>query len=431
MGRYALILVFAGTFALLVYSQGLKNAYLTSQHRVVNKINTIQAHNIAQSAAIIKVKQIIEGSDYTSIEGEWSEEIFGQYPGEYEVQITQAGDILTVLSSGKYGNVPSTVEVKMQINATEQVWQPNLSHAVFAGSSIKMSGSSRIEGDVGTNSTNAGAVEMAWSTVITGSLSVGPGGNPDEVLKAANHNVNASVHGGVTAASQEQVFELPPFYEYPSQANPLEPISVNWEGPFKLKASELNSYIPSISISGSYTLEIDTEGEDIVLHVGDFNISQGHLKFKGGGKVTLLVEDKFTFGGSSTLNNDGDISDFMTYYKGNDDINIAGATNFNSHFYAETADVTLSGSGGLQGSIITGGDKVTISGAADAISRVVYAPNADIKITGSGSVKGSVVAKTFDASGAAEVIFESDSEYEIPDISLQDQITKPVIVYWK
>lgn len=424
MGRYALLIVFAMTFALIIYSQGMKNVYLSSQYLVVEKIHSIQAQNIAQSAALMKVKAIDDSNDKSNVANYTS---WPEMGGDYKINVSEVGDTITINTFGKYRTTEYPVTVKMAIS--EQTWAPNLSHAVFAGSSIKMSGSSRIEGDVGTNATGSNLVELTGNPRITGALTVGPGGDPSDVVKAPTYtDITTFVHGGVSASSQEQVFDLPPFYEFPDHTNTLPPITLQYNSKKDYTASELGSYIPSINISGGWTLNIDTEGQDIVLHVGDFNISQGFINFTGGGKVTLLIENNFTFSGSSRLNDGGDVSDVMTYYKGTNELNIPGATKFNSNLYAESAEITLSGSGGLQGSIVTGGDKVTVSGAADALSRVVYAPNADVLITGSGSVKGSVVAKTFDASGAAEVIFESDSEYEIPDISLQN--TKPVIVYW-
>lgn len=436
MGKYAIIIVSILIFAMITYSHGLKNILLSSHLQAVQGYKLTQAQNIAQSTAMVAVNNIRkDDSNYIPSTDQVlhfpdndNYESWGDLNGEYRVEVENSGDsLITVRSEGRLDQTHYLVTVRL--NNSNPMWQPNLTHAVFAGSNIDMSGSSEIVGDVGTNAITANSVHFSGSTNITGSLTVGPGGDPDEVLDIPSwRRKNDCVDGGVSSANQLFEFELPPFPEFPPQTNPTNPISLSGLASTTMSASELkNEYIPEIKITGNNTLTIDTEGNDLELHVGDLNIQQGHLEFTGGGEVTLKIEDNLTVNGSSTLNAPGETEDLLTYYQGSNEINLGGSTTFNADLFAETANITLAGSGGLQGDVITGGDNVTISGAADAVSRVIYAPNANVELTGSGKVRGSVVANTFSAIGNSSVIFEGGNS-ELPDIQLEEGETS--ILSW-
>ncbi|HBQ60198.1 MAG TPA: hypothetical protein DD671_11410 [Balneolaceae bacterium] len=422
MGRFALFVVFGLTFALITYNHTLKSVMLSSQLEVTNGYTLTQAQNIAQSAAMIKVRQVGQG-DESPISGTWEE-----MGGSYDVEIVQVADTMYVRSTGLFEGNEYLVEVKLAVS--DPIWTPDITHAVFAGSSMNMSGSASIIGDVGTNAITANAITFTGNPQITGGLVVGPGGDPEEVLNAPSwKGTDSWVSGGVSSASQPFQFELPPFVDFPPQTNPGGSISLSGGTSSIIKASSIgSSYIPAINISGDNTLTIDTEGNDVTLHVGDLNVQQGHIKFLGDGEVTLLVEDNITLNGSSTINDNSFSEKVMTYYRGDNEVDFAGATTFKSNFYAETANIKLAGSGGLQGHVITGGNNVEITGAAEAISRVIYAPNASVELTGSGSVRGSIVSNTFSATGASTVTFEEDNTTEMPEIKTESG--SPNILYW-
>lgn len=436
MGKYAVIIVSTLIFAMITYSHGLKNVLLSSHTQVAQSYKMAQAQNIAQSTAMVAVNNIredntsyIPGADQVLYFPDSDNyESWGDLNGEYRVEIENSGDsLLTVRSEGRLDQTEYLVTVRL--NQSDPLWQPNVTHAVFAGSRLDMTGSSSIIGDVGTNAVTAGAVHFNGNPQITGGLTVGPDGDPDEVLEAPDWKGNNDwIQGGLSSASEPFEFELPPFPEFPPQTNPANPINLSGLSSTTLPGSDLvNKYIPEIKITGDNTLTIDTQGNDMELHIGDLNIQQGHLEFIGGGEVTLKIEDNLTVNGSSTLNGPGDTDNLLTYYKGTNEVNLGGATDFNSDLFAETADIKLAGSGGLQGDVITGGDNVTITGAADAISRVIYGPNADVELTGSGSVRGSIVSDTFSARGNSSVTFEGDDS-ELPDIKLEEGETE--ILSW-
>lgn len=293
MGKYALIIVSTLIFAMVVYSHGLKNVLLSSHMQVAEGYKLTQAQNIAQSTAMVAVNNIREdnnsyvpGTDQILyFPDDENYESWGDLNGEYRVEIENSGDSLLIVRS--HGRLDQTEYlVTVRLDNSNPMWQPNLTHAVFAGASIDMSGSSRILGDVGTNAVTAGAVHFSGNPKITGSLQIGPGGDPDQVLDAPDwKGTDSWVEGGVSSASQPFDFDLPPFPEFPPKNNTSEPIRLSGLASTTMSASELNNkYIPEINITGDNTLTIDTEGNDVKLHIGNLNIQQGHLEFTGGGK---------------------------------------------------------------------------------------------------------------------------------------------------
>jgi hypothetical protein len=238
------------------------------------------------------------------------------------------------------------------------------------------------------------------------------------------------VDGGISNLTQEMNYQLPLYINSPPRINSRPTITLDWRnnGMVLNPGDYDGSYINEVNIRSNYTLNIDTGGEDRVLHVGELNISQGNLNVTGGGKLTIIAENKLELKGSSTVSAEEN-TDLFTYYGGTDKLKFAGATNFNSDIYARSADIELTGSGGIQGHIITGGNEVIISGAADAVTRSLFAPNANVLMRGSGKLTGSIVAGSFEAVGAAVVDFSSEFDEELPQLVSQ-QNTGYTIAYW-
>lgn len=141
----------------------------------------------------------------------------------------------------------------------------------------------------------------------------------------------------------------------------------------------------------------------------------------GSGKLILYVSDKFNIAESGTVNNHGDPNDVFLYYSGTQTLNPAGATKFFGNVYVERADIEIGGSGGIIGNIISGGNKIRISGDASAIVRALYAPNADIYYEGSGKTRGTVIGKDVHMSGGSSIIYDES----IKDIDPEDMGFEP------
>ncbi len=111
--------------------------------------------------------------------------------------------------------------------------------------------------------------------------------------------------------------------------------------------------------------------------------------------------------GSSSINQNGDYDDVYMYYSGDEEISVGGSTEFVGSVYALTSDFTITGSGGVKGHIITGGDNVDVTGAATANVRAIYAPNALLNVTGSGSISGATVSKSIEVIGNARIYYNN------------------------
>ncbi|MCH8495956.1 MAG: hypothetical protein LAT57_10060, partial [Balneolales bacterium] len=210
MGRYAIMIVLALTFALMAYGHGLRTTFWVSELEATRNFSLNQARNIAQSAAMIASMNITEeDASFTPSSNSTlripSDGSFATWPvmqGNYRYEIENQGDSLLILRSfGEFQDQIYRVDVTIASEADE--WNPNVSRAVFAGTRIDLSGSSRITGHVATNATNVGAVTLQWSSVIDSSLAIGPGGIP--LLTVVNPRpFNANVGLGLRNLTREE-----------------------------------------------------------------------------------------------------------------------------------------------------------------------------------------------------------------------------------
>ncbi len=239
----------------------------------------------------------------------------------------------------------------LEFEPGDDTWDPDLSKAVFASETIRLEGSARIRGHVGTNSTAVGGVRMQWATKIDSSLTIGPGGNPLTVPILANSAGNIGP-GGVKVATQLKEHAMPVYPEYPAKTAPI----VNWtvggaSSVTKNPADYSGKYIPAISVTASGTLYINTNNQNQVIHTSAITISgSGRIIIQGTGHVT------------------------------------------------------------------TGGTAVSVTGAADAHSRVIYAPAATVTLGGSGKVTGTVIARHYIATGSADVWFATGLDEKLPPL---------------
>lgn len=434
MGKYALIIVSALVFSIITYSVGLRNAMFSSTLRIVDTFSSNQAHNITQSTMLVVMSDIREygtDSQFMPVQGGSYQfpndgfEMWSDISGSYRVITSSSGDTLLIMIAGTFeGNTSMT-----RAGLLEEVppWDPQFTSAVHSEGSIELKGSASIKGDASTNSTATNAVVLDWSTQIDSTLYIGPGGNPDVVVDEKNHSGN--VGNGVQVQSQELYYPMPKFPVYPPKDMVGTSVYVSGSESKTMNFNDYNDlYIPEVSVVGNNNLSIEVNGES-TLYVGNFNITQGHVHLTGTGSLTIIIENNFTFLGSSTINNSGEVNNFFINYGGTNNISFAGSTQYNGGIFVESADVTITGSNSLKGSLISGGSNITISGAASANSRVIYAPNAHVSLTGSSVIYGSVISSSFIASGNSSVHFNDISDEDLPDFEVDDG---PVfsILFW-
>jgi len=301
-------------------------------------------------------------------------------------------------------------------------WNPTLDFAVFAFDDFEITGSSRILGSIGTNSTQPATVRLnSWASPnsIQNDVYVGTGGNPATVITSPNPN---SIGGTVFSLPQPRQYPMPNFPDFP--AKDVVGSSVNLSGSASLTinpADYVGKFIPEIRIQNNTVLTIDLGNEDRVIHVGSLRIDQGHIRFINRGSVILLIEDEMIMLGSSTLNETGTRDEMFMFYQGasmtfGDNIRFVGS------LFAKTANLAFGGSNGIEGNVITGGTSVSITGNVQALTRAFYAPNATFTLANSGNIRGAVVAKTFAGTGNVRVTYESVS-LGIPDVGSGNNTT--------
>lgn len=425
MGKYALIIVSALVFSIITYSMGLRSAMFTSTLRIVDTFSSNQAQNIAQSTMMVVMNDIRENgtdSQFMPVQGGSIQfpneglELWDDINGSYRVNTISSGDTLLVSIAGSFEGRTSMARAGLLEEIP--VWNPQFTSAVHSEGSIALQGSASINGDASTNSTAPDAVVLDWSTQIDSTLYIGPGGNPDLVVDEKNHSGNVGL--GVDVMGEEKNYPMPQFPDYPPKDMVGTSVYVSGSTSRTLDYGDYNGfYIPEVSVSSNTNLTIEVNGQS-TLHVGNFNISQGHVHLTGSGSLTIIIENNFTLSGSSTINNSGEVNEFFINYGGTNNLSFAGATQYNGGIFVHTADVTITGSNSLKGSLISGGNNITISGAASANSRVIYAPNAHVSMTGSSVIYGSVISNSFIASGASRVQFNEISDEDLPELTAGD-----------
>jgi hypothetical protein len=438
-----------------------------------------QAQNVAQSAAMIVLKDIMDNGGDSSFHPDEDDEYY--YPsktgfakwqelhGSYNVRTVNQGDtLLTIEAIGRYEDAdypvslgltktPSSASfpwpgIDSAIHSIESttVSNGNVYGDIYSGGKFSIPANAQVHGSVSVipdvteavvihsggisgnlyaNTTQPNGVKYTnWGSSIGGDLFVGPGADPETVAPKISQWHGGHVGGMEGSLSEpvpEKIMELPKFPEIPKSGMNLSPINLKGNSSQYLDLRSADAIIPSISIKSNTTLTVDVGNKDRVLHVEDLDIGQGHINIisEGEGRLQLLVADDFNIGGSSTLNNNtnpGGLEksplSLLIAYAGSDELDVGGNITMNANFFIKDADLKMRGSGKIHGNIISGGENVEFIGDADNTSRVVYAPNAYVEMGGSGSISGSVVSKNFYGFGGFSVTYTTDFEDTLPDL---------------
>lgn len=412
-----------------------------------------------------------EDSTYTYPSANGFEE-WAEMHGSYNILTRNQGDtLLTIQSTGMFDGSTYIVNLGLvkssgggggfpwpaldtAIHSDEDiaVGNGNVYGDIYAGGKFSIPGNATVHGDVFVipdetnavrinsggitgslyaNTTKANGVDYTnWGANIDGNLLVGPGADPDVVAPKVSQWHPGHV-GGSSGSMSEPIppieLETPEFPDAPATPNVLSSISVSG-GPSNDMTLDLrsgNAYTPSLSVRSNRNLTIIVGNQDRTLRVGNFNISQGHLNIisEGEGNLQLYIDDYFNVGGSSSMNNNSNPGDYersplglLIAYAGSPEFVVSGAQTLNANMFIKDADIDFTGSGKVNGNVISGGENVTIQGDGTNNSRVVYAPNAHVNMTGSGKINGSLVAKTFDGSGNFFVNYTTEFDDTLPDL---------------
>ena len=201
-------------------------------------------------------------------------------------------------------------------------------------------------GDVGTNSTDAGDLGVGNGSIY-GDAIVGAGGDPTTVI-------SSGPHGNITGS--ETVLSEP--FPMPSVTDPGHEISIG-----AISSSQtisVDTRVDSINIASWNTITISG---DVVLYVnGDILISgNAMIDIPVGSSLTIYSSGTIHMAGQGIVNQNAKPENLVIY--GTDhcsDVHFSGQADFYGAMYAPKADFDFSGQADIYGSMIS--NTVDISG---------------------------------------------------------------------
>jgi hypothetical protein len=232
---------------------------------------------------------------------------------------------------------------------------------------------------VATNSTKNGSVSLKNSSLINGDVTVGPGGDPDEIIELKG---SAKIEGETSSLTQQRDLELP--------------IVPSWLKYLPSGGTITNNTV--IYHSGKYS-EINLKNSKKITVVGD---------------VILYITGDLTLGKSAELEIEDDSS--LTLYLGGD-LESKNSSKINNETQIPK---------NLQIYGLEGCDEMDFKNSSDFYG-TIYAPNADIVIHNSVDIYGSTVCNSFDMRSSGKFMY---------DASLRDDIfssvpTSLVVTNWR
>ncbi len=369
-------------------------------HRTQATSARLQALYLAEAGVEKAIEQLKEDWDNTAgsvgASDEWIDfPSSGDKIGKYKFTIDpqdEGSDRRIIEGHGTAGSETVTVEVEISLLPKA------MTEGVFARDKIYLDGSTWIRGPVNTNSTAPESVFLDWSTGIDGNVNVGPYGNPNTVITG-----NGKVEGQKGSLSKPYYTPLPDFPGFPTDLPHRGDFTAGWDPSPPYYITDDGEYNKLEVLS---TLIINVGSGTRRIRVRELSVlDSGKIILEGEGKLEFYVDEEFTITGSSGINVDpdntskvGDSSQVLLYYKGTNTMEFAGNVRFAGSVCAETANLSIGGSGKLVGSFATSGTEVSISGGSWQ-QGVLYAPNAAVTLSGSGSLGGTIVADELTITG--------------------------------
>jgi len=314
-----------------------------------------------------------------------TDEILPNTDATYSYTVT--GDMSSgyvIESSGKSGVGEKAVLCSLSL-------QGPLDFAVFSNSQMVLRNSAEIDWynyddedenlKVGTNSIEAGAVELKNSIKIHGDVVVGPGGDPDTVINQGNA---ITIEGDTYAASKEK--------RLPSPAVPA------W----------LEEMFSGGTINNNET--ITTSGKYDSIQLG--NSKEIQIE----GDVSLYITGDISLGNSCkiTVNDDGS-SSLVIYLSG--------------QFEGKNSSELNNGTKNPRKLKIYGMDSCTNMQFKNSSTTygVIYAPKADIVFHNSIDLYGAIACKSLDLKNSAKIYYDAS----LRDASINDVGTCFVVKQWR
>lgn len=273
---------------------------LSAQYRVSEKsFESLAAVNLAEAGVDRTIWELNHG-DISTWDGDDSLRTMTISSdevgiGDIDIRVENpAGDFPVVESIGRVAHTESqtmgkTIRVVLEKNGGGN---DLFNSGVFADRMVHLNSNIFIDGDVGINGTEPGAIFIKNNTIVNGDVTCGPGGDPGVVIDLSS---GAVVTGEQNAAPE--IKELP---------SVMVPEGLPLQG-----SLYQNGGIQTISESGQYASIILEDGSqlvinaEVVLYVTDeFSLgSSTELRIEEGGSLTLYLSGPFHTSSNCFINN--------------------------------------------------------------------------------------------------------------------------------
>jgi len=428
MGKYAILIVSALIFSMITYSYALRNAIVQSNLRTVQSFSQNQAHNIAQSAALLTLNNLRNSDGGIFEPGADASFVFPvdtdfhnwpELNGEYRLSgINQGDSLLVIQSTGLFQESTYNVRFGVILNSSG-TWDPSaIDQAVHAESEIDL-GNGEIDGDATLNQPY-NSLKINRNGSITGDFqfynnTAPPGIQDDE----------RGIDGKVINMAEKIEFDEPIFPDFPVSYMPIGENSSKQE----LFASDIKNFRFENFTTNNTTINIGDE--DLTLYADNLDLSGG-LTIVGDGTLSLYVEDSINLG-NAQINSGRSPKHLAIYYKGTENIRYTGNGSMHGLLFAEAdnINITIAGTPNFEGHIIATGNNVSVNyNGTPAAAALTFAPKGTVTLGGSaGSYHGAIVADRFNANGRPVVTYDADFASTIPPIRTETT-SQYKIAFW-
>lgn len=256
-----------------------------------------------------------------------------------------------------------------------------------------------LTGEVFTN----GTVNFGSGGQIKGNVTLlGKSANSNTDIKIPKDSSKTHITGEITTQLVERAFSLPHPVDIPTPSK-KGALEYDW-----------NNILPPLTESGWYDaitvsnkMEIKVGNQDIHLRVDKLEVSGKVIISRTGAGIVKLYVNDFVMSGSGSINQAGDPSKLEIYYTGNKQLEFGNSFKISGKIDLGHMGFEINGGSPVTGSVITRSTgKITISNAGKFIG-LLYAPKAEVTMTGSGYLEGQLICKSLDVSNGAELKYNS------------------------
>lgn len=380
----------------------------------------------------------------------------------------------TLTSSGFVGDVERVLVKTYRFKYTEGDSGSGfvITQAILAKGNIIMDSGDVYGAPIATYSTNPNAIQFGWGSVAP-SVQIPQGTNKTSIvyipgLPYSSYDTFITEGGlnGITYLDEIHTFPEITMPGYPNKTSLPKLDTYNngnlsvgtnglvmsgWTSNITYTPPTTNSayYVPNITIANNSNFTINI-GNSNVMWVTDKIVLNGPMQIVGTGTLTIYLTgnagsvttsqtDKFSYGYTGGNGYIGHITnperikiliDPLFYRVRVSGVwqerpvttTIGGSSPLYIALMAANLNLNLTGSGKIDGYVVTGGTSVTISGGSSTSVALYYAPNAQFTLSGSGQVNGAIIANNFQGGGGTVVQY-SDVLFDNFPFEILDPIT--------